>query len=278
MTRRLQCELFALTGALTILLLTVCSTTADDTRPSSPPARVPAVFLIGDSTVKNGSGKGDGGLWGWGAFLAAHFDPEKIRVENRALDGRSSRTYLTEELWDKVLAELRPGDFVLMQFGHNDGGELATGRARASLKGTGDETREVTLERIGDREIVHTYGWYLRRYIADTKARGATPIVLSPVPRNLWTDGKVRRASGDYGRWAAEAAQAGAAFFIDLNERIARRYEAAGQAKVADEFFTAADHTHTTRAGAMCNADVLAEGIRQLIACPLRQSLRLKAE
>ena len=163
---------------------TLSAAPGEASRQSSAP-RLPTVFLIGDSTVKNGGGQGDGGLWGWGAFLGEHFDAAKMRVENRALGGRSSRTYLTEGLWDKVLAHLQPGDFVLMQFGHNDGGELATGRARASLKGNGDETREVTLEKTGAKEVIHSYGWYLRNYIGGAKARGATPIVLSPVPRNI---------------------------------------------------------------------------------------------
>src|SRR5262249_12646280 len=153
-------------------------------------------------------------------------------VENRARGGRSSRTYLTEGLWDQILAAMKPGDFVLMQFGHNDGGSLTTGRARASLKGTGDEAEEGGIEAAGEKETVHTYGWYLRKYISDAKTKGATPIVLSPVPRNIWKDDRtVVRAASDYGAWAAAAARAEGAFFIDLNELVARRYEEAGPEK-----------------------------------------------
>jgi rhamnogalacturonan acetylesterase len=61
----------------------------------------PVIYLVGDSTVKNGSGKGGGGLWGWGDFFAQHFDTTRIRIENHARGGRSSRTYQTEGLWDK---------------------------------------------------------------------------------------------------------------------------------------------------------------------------------
>jgi lysophospholipase L1-like esterase len=206
---------------------------------------------------------------GWGTPIAAFFDRTKINVENRARGGRSSRTYLTEGLWDQVLAALRPGDFVLMQFGHNDGGSLTEGRARASLKGTGDETQEVENKTTGRKEVVHTYGWYLRKYIADARARGAMPIVLSPVPRNIWKDGKVVRAANDYGKWAAEAAKAGGAFFIDLNEIVARHYEEAGPEKVQALYFTATDHTHTTPAGAQLNAASVVEGLRGLKDCPL---------
>ncbi|HEY1375371.1 MAG TPA: rhamnogalacturonan acetylesterase [Gemmataceae bacterium] len=240
---------------------------ADDP-PHLSPGRRPTLFLVGDSTVKNRTR----GQQGWGEVLAAHFDPAKVRVENRALGGRSSRTFLTEGLWDKVAAELRPGDFVLIQFGHNDGGPLGQGRARASLKGAGEETQEVTLEATGNKEVVHTYGWYLRKYVADAKATGATPIVLSPVPRNIWKDGKVVRAANDYGKWAAEAAKAGGAPFLDLNDLVARRYEQAGPEAVKARYF-GEDHTHTTPAGAELTAAVLAEGLRGLTNCPLGQYL-----
>src|SRR5712691_7132723 len=118
---------------------------------------LPTLFIIGDSTVKNGTK----GQVGWGDPIADDFDKSKIRVVNRALGGRSSRTYLTEGLWDKVLADVQPGDFVIMQFGHNDGGGLSDPRGRASIKGTGDETQEATNARTGEKQSVHSYGWYL---------------------------------------------------------------------------------------------------------------------
>lgn len=229
----------------------------------------PTLFIIGDSTVKNGSGAGEGGLWGWGAPVAAFFDATKIRVENRALGGRSSRSFLTEGLWEKVLAEVKAGDFVMMQFGHNDGGSLTAGRARASLKGNSDEAVGVVVEATGQKEVVQSYGWYLRRYIADAKAKGATPLVLSPVPRNMWTGGEVKRAAGDYGKWAAEAALAGGAAFIPLNDLVADAYEAEGAEKVGAQYFTAKDHTHTTVAGARLNAAKVIDGVRALKDCPL---------
>jgi len=97
----------------------------------------PTIWLIGDSTVKNGSGKGAGGLWGWGDYLYRQFDTTKISIKNNALGGRSSRTFISEGLWDKVLAKVKPGDYVIMQFGHNDAGAVNdTIRARGTIKGT----------------------------------------------------------------------------------------------------------------------------------------------
>lgn len=244
--------------------------------PPSPPEAhsKPTLFLIGDSTVKCGRGDGAGGMYGWGQVIGAHFDTNSITIDNRALGGRSSRTYLTEGLWQQVLDELAPGDYVLIQFGHNDGGDMFTGdRPRASIKGNGDETRDGIVEQTGERESVHTYGWYLRKYIADTQQRGATPIVFSLVPRDIWEDGRVVRAAADYGKWAREAAEGTGAAFIDLNELVSQRYEQDGRAKVHDTYFTPQDHTHTSLQGAKVNAACVVKGIRDLAECPLRRYL-----
>lgn len=237
--------------------------------PSVPtPAGKPALLIIGDSTVHNRTT----GQLGWGDVIAAWFDARRISITNQALGGRSSRTFLTEGLWAKALAELKPGDFVLMQFGHNDGGPLEDGRGRASLKGTGDESRTITNKVSGKVETVHTYGWYMRHYIADAKAKNATPIVLSLVPRKIWKDGKVVRAANDYGKWAAEAAKTEEVAFVDLNDIVARYYEELGPEKV-DQLF-ADEHTHTNPDGARLNAECVIEGIRTLKDCPLNQYIR----
>ncbi|MCB0564172.1 MAG: sulfatase-like hydrolase/transferase [Phaeodactylibacter sp.] len=230
----------------------------------------PSLFIIGDSTVKNGNSSN--GLWGWGDFLGDFFDTTRINVENLARGGRSSRTYITEGLWDDVLGRMKPGDYVLIQFGHNDGGPMDTGRARGSLKGTSDETREVTMEATGKKEVVHTYGWYMGKYITDTRSKGATPIVLSMIPRNKWEGSRIVRASNDYGQWAAEAAGKESARFIDLNEIVAKKYETIGKEKVGEKYFLE-DHTHTTEAGARLNAISVIEGLKDLEDCPLNKFL-----
>lgn len=230
----------------------------------------PTLYIIGDSTVKNSTA----GLQGWGDPIAELFDQTKIKVVNRARGGRSSRTFQTEGLWDQVLAELKPGDFVLIQFGHNDGGPINdASRARGSLRGTGEETEEIDNLQTKKHEVVRTYGWYMRKFVADTKAKGATPIVLSQIPRNIWKDGKVVRAAGDYGGWAAEVAGSQGAFFIDLNEIVAKQYEAIGEEKIAKEYFLT-DHTHTTPLGAHLNAASVVTGLKALKNCPLAALLK----
>lgn len=236
-------------------------------------AQRPTLYIIGDSTVQNGKGKGDGSLWGWGSFLGESFDTTRIAVRNFALGGRSSRTFITEGHWDQVLAQLKPGDYVIMQFGHNDGGPLDdTARARGTLKGLSDSTKDIYNPILKKNETVHTYGWYMRKYVADTKARGATAIICSPIPRNMFKDGKVLRNGADYGGWSHETATTTGAWFIDLNALIADQYDRLGADSVKN--FFPGDHTHTNEAGARLNSAAVVTGIRQLPNLPLIQYLR----
>jgi rhamnogalacturonan acetylesterase len=229
----------------------------------------PALFIIGDSTVKNGSGNGAGGLWVWGDFMYEQLDTNKISIRNYARGGRSSRTFITEGLWDQVLSKVKSGDYVIMQFGHNDGGAINdSSRARGTIRGTGEETQEIDNILTKKHEIVHSFGWYMRKYISDSKTRGAIPIVCSFIPRNDWKDGKVLRADNSYGTWAKESAESAGAFFIDLNEIISKKYEALGQNEVTSKYFLT-EHTHTTKAGAQLNAASVAEGIKGLKGCKL---------
>src|ERR1043165_799584 len=167
------------------------------TQSPAPNPNLPTLLVVGDSTANHNANRARG----WGDPFVSFFDTSKINVLNRARAGRSSRTFLTEGLWDKVLQDLKAGDFVLIQFGHNDGGPLDTGRARGSLPGLGEETKEVTKPG-GTKEVVQTFGWYNRKFIADVKAKGATPIILSLTVRNIWKEGKVERGSGSFRQWA----------------------------------------------------------------------------
>ena len=238
---------------------------------------LPTLFLIGDSTVRNGRGDGAGGQWGWGEPIADYFDAAKINVVNRAVGGLSSRTYWTQGHWERVKAMLKRGDFVMMQFGHNDGGPLDdAARARGTLKGAGDETQEIDNPITKQHEVVHTYGWYLKRFIADTRVAGATPILCSLVPRKIWKDGRIARNSQDYGKWAVEVAASEGLPFVDLNEMIALRYDELGPEKVEPLF--ADEHTHTSRAGAELNAQCVIAGLKGLKNDPLAAYFSQKAK
>src|SRR4030095_12057946 len=159
------------------------------------------------------------------------------------------------------LSEMKRGDLVLIQFGHNDAGAINdASRARGSLPGTGEETQEIDNLLTKEHEVVHTYGWYLRKMIADTKAKGAIPILLSLTVRNIWKDGHVERGSGKFGQWAAEVAESQHVAFLDLTAIVARTYENVGQEKVQALF--AGDHTHTSPAGAELNAAAVVAGLK----------------
>ncbi len=231
----------------------------------------PTLWIIGDSTVRTQTA----GQLGWGDPLVAEFDPAMIEVRNRAIGGRSSRTFLSEGRWDAILANLEEGDFVLMQFGHNDGGEMFSGnRPRASIKGNGDESESGTVEMTGQQEEVRSFGWYLRHYCRTAREKGATPIVASLIPRNRrGEDDRIARADRSYARWAREAAHDEGAYFIDFNAVLAGRYDELGEDAV-DALFAEGDHTHTAPDGAAFNARVMAEQIRQLDGCQLGACLR----
>jgi len=234
--------------------------------PANP--HLPTLFLVGDSTVRNGHGDGAHGQWGWGEPLVSFFDTAKINVVNRAIGGRSSRTYITEGHWADTLALMKPGDIVLFQFGHNDSGPLDdTARARGTIPGVGDESREIENPILNRHETVHTYGWYMRQYVTDTIAKGAIPVVCSPIPRKIWKDGKVVRNADNYGGWARQVAQQEHAAFIDLNAIIARRYDALGEEKIEPLF--ADPHTHTSWAGAELNAQSVVAGLKALTRDPV---------
>ncbi|WP_262248587.1 rhamnogalacturonan acetylesterase [Parapedobacter soli] len=217
----------------------------------------PTIHLIGDSTVKNGQGDGRNGQWGWGSVLPAYIDTTEVAVANHALGGTSSRTYLTRGLWEKVLAQMKAGDYLLIQFGHNDGGPLDdTARARGTIRGIGEDTREIFNPITRQEETVHTYGWYLSKFIQDARSKGVYTVVCSPIPRNQWEEGEVKRGTDGYPLWARQVAEREHCDFIPLHDLIADYYDEIGKQRVAHLFED--DHTHTSLAGAEINAKIVA--------------------
>jgi lysophospholipase L1-like esterase len=250
--------------------------------PASPalpprPQRTPTLWVIGDSTVRNGNGTGSNGQWGWGDQIWPYLDTSKINLANRALGGRSSRTFLTEGHWDEVVNHLQPGDFVVMQFGHNDSSPLDdTARARGTLKGIGEETQPIENPIMHRHEIVHTFGWYMRKFVTDARGRGAIPVICSPIPRLTWKDGHIVRNKTDYAGWSEEVAKAAGVPFLDINELIARKYDEMGPDKVTPLF--PADNTHTNLEGAEINAACVIKGLKELRDDPLAGFLSPKAK
>jgi len=236
---------------------------------------LPILFIVGDSTVHNPQKTERG----WGDVIGKNFDPEKIRVENHALGGRSSRTFITQGWWQKVLDAAKPGDFVLIQMGHNDGGPLDdTNRARGSIRGLGEETKDIFNPITKQPETVHTYGWYLRKYISDARAKGVTPVLCTPVPhvpKAEVTAGDVEISS--YVEMATAVAKNENVAFINLNQITMRHYAGLKPEEIKAKYFTPADNTHSSPAGAELNAQSVVEGLRQLKECPLTDFLKADA-
>jgi rhamnogalacturonan acetylesterase len=221
--------------------------------------KLPTLFIVGDSTLKSNAP-----LHGWGQELGEFFNQDKLNVVNRAIGGRSSRTFQYEGRWDKILTELKKGDFVIIQFGHNDVGKYddPVAKDRPALHSEGEETAEVT-RLDGKKETVHSFGWYMRKYGNDAKAKGATVIFCSMVPHKDWQNGKIiRKESETFVKWTVNAAQATGAYFINLNEMVALEFEKLGVEKV--ETFFADKRTHSTPAGAELNAKIVVSGLRAL--------------
>jgi len=243
--------------------------------PANPARR--NLFLVGDSTVRNGKGDGAHNQMGWGDELAPYFNTSKINVVNRAIGGRSSRTYISEGHWAETLKLVKPGDVILIQFGHNDSGPLDDpDRARGSINGTDTESKEVDNPVRHVHETVYTFGHYLDQYIKDARAHGATPILCSLVPRKIWHDGKTERQTSTYRGWTREIAERDHVGYIDLNEITAEKYDALGEAAVEPLFGD--PHTHTTVAGAVMNAESIVSGLKALPNDPVVRDFSAKGK
>ncbi|MDR3458385.1 MAG: rhamnogalacturonan acetylesterase [Verrucomicrobiae bacterium] len=227
-------------------------------------AALPTFHIVGDSTVRSG-GTG-AGLWGWGERITPFFDTNKINVVNHAIGGRSARTYFNEGRWQKVADVIKPGDVVIIQFGHNDQGRIGDPamKGRADGKGIGDETVEDT-KPDGTKELVHTFGWYMATFVKDARAKGATVILVSPIPhKQRWEDGRDFTTIAD---WDQRVAKNNGALYFDLTMVITDAYKKEGADKVAT--FFADKGTHTTDTGARFNAACVIAGLKSLNPDPL---------
>lgn len=228
----------------------------------------PVVFITGDSTVKNVDRDKDG-MWGWASQAGMIFDDTKITYTNVAVSGRSARNYIRERRWEKVYNSLQPGDFVLLQFGHNDISPINDKKERGAIPGTKDTCHVYKMEKDGRYELVYSFGWYLKKMIDDTREKSATPILLSLPPRNLWIDGKIERRNDTYGKWYREVVEQTGVEFIDvhnisadfLDKKFASKSAEKSKAKASTYFVR--DHTHTSLTGAQMNARSVAKGLRQ---------------
>jgi lysophospholipase L1-like esterase len=205
------------------------------------PVAVPTVFLAGDSTVTDQRSEPAAS---WGQMLTALFEPG-VAVANHAESGETLKSFVTELRFDKLLSQIKPGDWLLIQFGHND------------QKANWPQT-------YADPQI--TYPAWLRTYIAEARRRGAHPVLItSPERRNYEPDGKVRRTLAEYGEAARRVAREEQVPLLDLQERTVTLYEALAE-DAASKLFNegGADRTHHNNAGAWFLARAVAAEIAAL--------------
>lgn len=237
------------------------------------------IFLCGDSTGKN-EDKNPNGMWGWGSQAYTVFDESKCTFINAAKAGRSTRTFLLEDRWDEVYRTLRPGDYVLIQFGHNDIGGIDKDKERGVIACAKDTSHVYRLKSNGKNLVVYSYGWYLRKMIQDCKEKGAIPVILSFTPRNEWHNGKgeqrgkfypvnekkgkwyIERRNDNYiPQWCKQIAEENNIEFVDIHN-ISADYldKKCGSKDKAMKYFNH-DHTHTSLLGARNNAQSLKKGL-----------------
>jgi lysophospholipase L1-like esterase len=273
-------------GVLSAIALTVTISSAraqaDDARPvvdaltvpveTAANKALPTLHLVGDSTLRPSS---TDGKVGWAERIQPYFDTGKINIVDDAIAGRSARTFFTEGRWQRVLDTLKPGDFVIIQFGTNDRGQIGdpANKHRADGHGIGNETVEDMMPN-GTKEQVHTFGWYMADYVTTGQAKVATVILVSPIPhKQHWEND---RDFADIAQWDSEVAKAHHAPYFDLTMVIIAAYKKEGAEKVAAYF--ADKGTHTTDAGAQLNAACVIAGLKSLANNPLEKFFSEKAK
>ena len=232
------------------------------------------VHTIGDSTMSDYKPAATPKR-GWGMYLQAFFYPDSVQVNNRGKSGASTRTfYETENLWPSVKKQMSAGDYLIIQFAHND--EKCKGEdvyaQNAKLRAEGKDT----LTDMRGTEPNTTYKEYLRTYIREAREMGVTPVLMSPICRAYFKDGKInpegrhdlsplplREGTGvgpkDYVRCMREVAQEMSVPFLDMTARSQAFYEQAGQNYCMQNYFNCGDKTHTSAAGGMAIASLAYE-------------------
>ena len=243
---------------------------ANQVRPvpgSSRRGNNPVLFLVGNSTMRTGTlGNGNNGQWGWGFYAHEYYDENKITVENHALGGTSPRTFYTM-LWQPLLEAVKKGDYVFLELGHNDNGPIDSIRARSSYRPDGKlEVKEDSISIYNKvtrkQETVYTFGGYMRRFINEIRAKGATPILFTLTPRNDYeadNPKRIQRKLSDFTPAIFAIGKETNTPVIDLNDISATKLEQYGPWKANYHFYL--DKIHSSAYGARMNAASAAEGI-----------------
>ncbi|KAF2735012.1 secreted rhamnogalacturonan acetylesteras-like protein [Polyplosphaeria fusca] len=217
--------------------------------------RAPTVYLAGDSTMQDYS---SGAIQGWGYYFKYSLSTP---VVNKALGGRSARSYTVEGRFDTLVSSVKAGDVVVIEFGHNDGGSLGSNdNGRTDCPGAGNET--CTSKFNGQTVTVLTYPAYLFNAGKALIGKGAKVIISSPTPNNPWEGGSFSYGASRFTTYCKDVvAKLGAenAMFVDHGQYTANIFKTYGKAKV-DAMFPN-DHTHTGPTGADAVSKAFVKGV-----------------
>jgi lysophospholipase L1-like esterase len=206
---------------------------------------------------------------GWGMYLQAFFNTDSVEVNNRGKSGASTRTfYETENLWPSVKQQMHAGDYLFIQFAHND--EKCKGEdvyvENAKLRAEGKDT----LTDMRGTEPNTSYKEFLRTYIREAREMGVTPILMSPICRAYFKDGKINdegrhvlAENKNYVRSMREVAEETGVPFLDMTARSQELYEQQGKDFCMAHYFNCGDKTHTSAEGGMAIASLAYELISQ---------------
>jgi lysophospholipase L1-like esterase len=229
---------------------------ADPAVDPEPTAAGPiTIFLAGDSIVQTYTDTAsDRDQAGWGQMLGENFD-DRVTVENRAIGGRTARRFIDEGRLDTLVDELEPGNFLLVQFGTNDGNRTATYTI-------GDQVIPYFLDPATD------FKTYLQRYVDAAESRGASAVFVTPTPRNsaYCTGGN---GTGAHAAAMKELGQASGVRVVDLNASAVEYLRQICPAPTPEDFFLlradgTVDGTHFQERGARILAGFVADGLRAL--------------
>jgi lysophospholipase L1-like esterase len=233
-----------------IALIVCCLGFADDPSPRTQSDHV-TILMIGDSTMASyAKPPADRPtLTGWGQVFGELFT-DRVEVVNKARSGRSSKSFIAEGAWKDALET--HADYVFIQFGHND------------QPGKGDRTTNPE----GD------FRDFLKRYIADARAAGMKPILVTPVARRTYVAGKVQSSLGPYVKAVKAVGLEQQVPVIDLHEASFQLFDTLGDEKSSDLSASASDRTHFSRKGAQAIARLVADRVPESL--PELKSLRKK--
>jgi len=210
------------------------------------------LYLMGDSTMAD---KPDLTYpeRGWGQLLPLFFDSTQIHIENHAKNGRSTRSFIYEGRWDSLCAKLKPGDFLVIQFGHNDEVETKT-------------TRYATPEE---------FRYNLKKFVKEALNKGVKPILCTSVVRRNFVDGKLVDTHGDYPGYLREVAKELNVPLIDMQQKSEKLVSELGEESSLPLYLQVppgvypsvpegkTDNTHFSEKGAKAMASLFVEGVKE---------------